>query len=252
MAIGARPSFADVVARHPNPDKAELTRALSALRPPPRPPLPGSGEPDEHLTRTERAWRMKRIYIAGIARLPLSKLKSNLAAARIFLSQIFNYSYVGAFTVEFLVAATYAPRFRDSMAQLGFRVLDNYDPLTPPDDKSPPAEVVAKLRERLFSRLEREGGQPARSAAFFTEWRKEIEASVTAPPAPAAPPLIPTHTARSRPSSPSPSPSRSPSCSPSPSDIAPKPGNVPTAALLVDVAASTHSASMSGMEADAQ
>jgi len=203
---------------------------------------------------------MKRVYIAGIARLPLSKLKSNLAAARIFLSQIFNYSYVGAFTVEFLVAATYAPRFRDSMAQLGFRVLDNYDPLAPPDDKSPPAEVVAKLRERLFSRLEREGGQPARSAAFFTEWRKEIEASVDR-----------TSSSSSSPSHPYPHsslsaflslslplplslslPSRSPSCSPSPSDIAPKPGNVPTSALLVDVVASTHSASIPGMEADAQ
>jgi hypothetical protein len=191
---------------------------------------------------------MKRIYIAGIARLPLSKLKSNLAAARIFLSQIFNYSYVGAFTVEFLVAATYAPRFRESMAQLGFRVLDDYDPLTPPDDKSPPAEVVTKLRERLFSRLEREGGQPARSAAFFTEWRKEIEASVTPPP---APPLIPTHTARSQPPS---SPSRSPSRSRSPSlsDIAPKPGNVPTPALPVVADASAHPAFMADMEADAQ
>jgi hypothetical protein len=184
MPLSAKPSFAAIVARHPNPDKAELSRALSALKPPPRPPLPGSGEPDEHLTRTERAWRMKRIYVTGMARLPLSKLKSNLATARIFLSQIFNYSYVGAFTVEFLVAATYAPRFRESMAQLGFQVLDNYNPLTLANNDKPPAAVVDKLRERLFSRLLRESSQSAGTSAFFADWHRELKEK-DPPPVPA-------------------------------------------------------------------
>jgi hypothetical protein len=130
---------------------------------------------------------MKRVYVAGIARLPLSKLKSNLAAARICLSQIFNYSYVGAFTVEFLVAATYAPRFRERMGSLGFQVLKKYDPLTLAGNIEPPPEVVDKLRERLFSRLLRESSQSAGTSAFFADWHRELKEKATLDPPPAPP-----------------------------------------------------------------
>jgi hypothetical protein len=130
---------------------------------------------------------MKRVYVTGLARLPLSKLKSNLAAARIFLSQIFNYSYVGAFTVEFLVAATYAPRFRESMDKLGFKVLKDYDPLTTAANDKPPPEVVDKLRERLFSRLLRETSHSAGTSAFFADWHRELKEKATLDPPPAPP-----------------------------------------------------------------
>lgn len=130
---------------------------------------------------------LQKIYVQGISRQPIKKLKSILQAVRIRTSAIPSISFVGLQTVEFLVTSDYANGFKKAIKQLSpvenrFRILECYDASTASDPTASP-ELKNKLQAAFVTRLhgiiKNNTNQTAQD--YFKDWLQRLNLPLPEP-----------------------------------------------------------------------
>lgn len=156
-----RPSYAQIASNLglTGSDQQAAIQALSRLsRRPPNVRSNGDG--------------LTRIYVQGIGRKPIRDIKADLRALRFRTSCIFNISFLGSSTSEFLIAKTYLAGFQNRIMSLAaatnWRILSNYDASTASDANADQA-TKSRLQDAFVRRLHtiiRSTQRPAVKASY--------------------------------------------------------------------------------------
>jgi len=102
--------------------------------------------------------KLVRVYVQGIVRMPIKKIKKNLRDLRFRTSCIPRISFLGSATSEFLIAGNYVSGFKNRIAVIGqsagWKILDNYNAAVAADPRADAAtkkRVEAAFLERVHS-----------------------------------------------------------------------------------------------------
>jgi hypothetical protein len=142
----ARPSFAEIVAKHQPDRQAGIQALLAATRtnaPPGRAPnRPASRGP------------LKLLYVNGLNFITLREVRSLLYNARFLMSKIRNVSWIGRSHLEFLIESDYEVYFRQQITDLHvLSILEDFDARVHSKDPSPAA--LSDAQDRFAARVER-------------------------------------------------------------------------------------------------
>lgn len=100
---------------------------------------------------------LDKVYVQGIPRQPIKKLKQLFQSLRIRTSAIPSISFLGLQTAEFLVSSDYSSNFKKIITSLSpvegrFKILDNYD-ASKAADPAASVEVKERLQATFVRRL---------------------------------------------------------------------------------------------------
>jgi hypothetical protein len=161
-------SYAEIVARRgiTGSDHEKAVSALSKLMRRPRIDISKA--------------KLERIYVRGIARMPIKELKEALRSLRLRLSAICSISFVGASIAEFLVTSDYAKSFARSITSLSpvegrISILSAYNAAAVTDPKATEEiqkKCTAAFVRRVHGLITKHPNETVKN--FYTNWLQEL------------------------------------------------------------------------------
>jgi len=136
--------------------------------------------------------KLCRVYVQGIGRMAISKVRTYLKDLRFRTSRILNVSFLGTMTAEFLVTGDYVGGFKRRIetfsASTGWKVIAEFDATTAAD---PAADGATKKRiQTAFTqrvhKIIQSTNRPA-VKAFYETWLQGLNIPLPTPPAPSTP-----------------------------------------------------------------
>lgn len=180
-SVGHR-SWADIVKEQAdqvrNSDKEAVLEAMKMLRAPPikrrgPPTNKSTGEDTEARDELEKKHKVRKVYFKNINRQSFSDFKSRLRTLRFHTSRIKNISFVGTYSVEFILDPSYVVKFtRDFTRLCGAVEIKDYNPLAPAGDDSPSDDIINQMKANLLRRIGRELATTNNSQvkSFYEDW----------------------------------------------------------------------------------
>ena len=130
--------------------------------------------------------KLFRVYVQGIGRMPIGKVRSYLKDLRFRVSRILNISFLGSNTAEFLLTADYVGGFKRRVETIGqatrWRILDTFDAAAMADPKADPA-TRQRVQDAFLKRVQQiilKTRHPA-VKANYEAWLRSLDLPLPSP-----------------------------------------------------------------------